>query len=165
MDSLRIIAKPLDKEAFAPFGDVIEMAGAENFPVNDGHATRYNDLAIIDVDAENGHPVINIFRAAAWPQPLVLRGLERHPLGSQTFYPLQDRPYLIVVGPGERPQPGSLLAFLARGDQGVNYRRNVWHHPLLALRDEHDFLVIERGGGDGNLEVIDWPGELVEVDH
>ena len=165
MDRLRITAKPLNKDTFAPFGAVIEMAGAESFPINDGRATRYNDLAIIDVDAENGHPVINIFRAGAWPQPLILHGLERHPLGSQTFYPLQDLPYLIVVGGGERPSPDNLHAFLARGDQGVNYRRNIWHHPLLALSDEHDFLVIERGGGDENLETVDWPGQAVEVSY
>ena len=40
--------------------------------------------------------------------------------------------------------------FLARGDQGVNYRRNVWHHPLIAMEAPSDFIVVDRlGGGEG----------------
>ncbi|MGO6903908.1 ureidoglycolate lyase, partial [Rhizobium ruizarguesonis] len=42
--------------------------------------------------------------------------------------------------------------FLARGDQGVNYRRNVWHHPLMALEQASDFLVVDRDGPGNNLE-------------
>jgi ureidoglycolate lyase len=42
--------------------------------------------------------------------------------------------------------------FLARGDQGVNYRRNVWHHPLMALGQASDFLVVDRDGPGNNLE-------------
>ena len=31
-----VTADPLTREAFAPFGDVIEMDGAEHFPINAG---------------------------------------------------------------------------------------------------------------------------------
>ncbi len=58
--------------------------------------------------------------------------MERHPLGSQAFVPLQDRPWLVVVcaAPDDL---ASYRAFTATGLQGVNYARNVWHHPLLVL--------------------------------
>jgi ureidoglycolate lyase len=163
MERISISAEALTKSVFAPYGDVIEMAGAEHFPINQGAAIRYHDLAIVDVDAEGGHPLISIFRASASPHPVILKGLERHPLGSQAFYPLQDLPYLVAVAEGSNPGPEDLRVFLARGDQGVNYRRNIWHHPLLALSEQHDFLVVDRGGGHDTLNVIEWKDREVEV--
>jgi ureidoglycolate lyase len=47
-----------------------------------------------------------------------------------------------------------LKAFLATGSQGINYHRGVWHHPLLVLEDESDFLVIDRGGEGHNLDEV-----------
>lgn len=38
MRSIRV--EPLTREAFAPFGDVIDTAGAESFPINQGR-TQY----------------------------------------------------------------------------------------------------------------------------
>ena len=78
--------------------------------------------------------------------------MERHPLGSQAFLPLNERPYLIVVAtPGELSSSG-LRAFATRGWQGVNYARGVWHHALLALEETGDFVVIDRGGEGPNLD-------------
>ncbi|MBN9697904.1 MAG: ureidoglycolate lyase, partial [Zoogloea sp.] len=48
------------------------------------------------------------------------------------------------------PGVADLRVFLARGDQGVNYARGVWHHPLLALGSVCDFLVVDRSGIAGN---------------
>ena len=47
---------PLNKDAFAPFGDVIEIENAERLMINDGTAERYNDLADIDVASDGGRP-------------------------------------------------------------------------------------------------------------
>ncbi|MCY1176174.1 Ureidoglycolate lyase [compost metagenome] len=89
--------------------------------------------------------------------------MERHPLASQAFVPLSGRAYLVVVAPaGPAPQVEDLRVFLARGDQGVNYAPGVWHHPLLALDEVSDFLVIDRGGpGDNCDEVKLTPGGLI----
>ncbi|MNL70724.1 Ureidoglycolate lyase [compost metagenome] len=78
--------------------------------------------------------------------------MERHPLGSQSFSPLSGRPFLVAVSPDEGGRPGRPLVFLARGDQGVNYGRNVWHHPLMAIGAVSDFLVVDRDGPGNNLE-------------
>ena len=81
--------------------------------------------------------------------------LERHPLGSQAFLPLGERPYLVVVAPpGAPPSPASVRAFLAAPGQGVNYAPGVWHHPLLALDAVSDFWVIDRAGPGDNCEEI-----------
>jgi len=34
----------------------------------------------------------------------------------------------------------------------VNYRRNIWHHPLMAIGEVSDFLVVDRDGPGNNLE-------------
>ena len=145
--------EPLTAAAFAPFGDVIETVGATHYPINEGTTERYHDLAGIDVANEGGQALINIFRGQPRKLPMPLRIVERHPLGSQAFIPLGTAPYLIVVAAaGDPPGPGDLRAFLARPDQGVNYRRGVWHHPLIALESVSDFLVIDRGGPGDNCE-------------
>ena len=153
-EPLTLTVEPLTREAFREFGDVIEIEGAESFPINEGTTTRYHDLAQVDVASEAGVPLISIFRGLARPAPIEVRMMEHHPLGSQAFYPLQNHAYLVVVAPrGGAVGPGDLRAFRAAGDQGVNYRRGVWHHPLLVLRDGHDFLVVDRGGeGDNCVE-------------
>jgi ureidoglycolate lyase len=77
--------------------------------------------------------------------------MERHPLGSQIFYPLQDQPWLVVVC-GDPEDASSFRAFQATGRQGVNYARNVWHHPLLVNANESRFFVVDRKGPGNNLE-------------
>jgi ureidoglycolate lyase len=83
--------------------------------------------------------------------------LERHPRGSQAFIPQNDKPYLVVVAPAGELDPSKLRAFVSRGWQGVNYARGVWHHPLLALGEVSDFLVVDRGGEGHNCDEQDLP--------
>jgi ureidoglycolate lyase len=150
---MKLEVRPLTRSAFKPFGDVIETAGARHYPINEGTAERYHDLARIDVGSQGGRPIISVFVAKPWPLPITIRMMERHPLGTQAFVPLQEQDYLVVVARGEAaPGVGDVTAFLARGSQGVNYHRNIWHHPLLALKAESRFLVIDRGGEGGNLQ-------------
>ncbi len=33
----------------------------------------------------------------------------------------------------------------------MNFRPGTWHHPLLALDQQQDFLVVDRGGKGENL--------------
>jgi ureidoglycolate lyase len=144
--------QPLTQQGFAEFGDVVELAGARHFGINQGFAERYNDLARVDVGAgDGGHVNISIVVAKPRPTPIAISIMERHPLGTQIFYPLQDRPWLVLVcrDPGD---PASYRAFRATGLQGVNYARNTWHHPLLVHDPDSRFLVVDRKGTGSNLE-------------
>ena len=47
---------------------------------------------------------------------------------------------------------GRIRAYRSTGSQGVNYRRNTWHHALLALERTSHFLVIDRGGPGENCD-------------
>jgi len=152
----RLTIDPLTRDGFARFGEVIEATGAHHYPINQGYAERFHDLARIDTLAEGGETIVSLFHGKPRPQPIEISFVERHPLGSQAFYPLQDRDWLIVVAEAdERPTIATLRAFRATGRQGVNYARNVWHYPLLVLDQACDFLIIDRNGPGNNLEEIE----------
>jgi ureidoglycolate lyase len=152
--------EPLTREAFAPFGDVIELEGAQQYPINLGTTIRFHDLANVDVTDEGGRTLVNLFRGQPRALPFEVTMLERHPLGSQAFVPLDDRPYLIVVAPAGDLDAGKIRAFVTRGWQGVNYAKGVWHHPLIALVEVSDFIVVDRGGEGLNLNEQDLPEPL-----
>lgn len=156
VELLRLVPRPLEREAFAPFGEVIEASDAvRHFTINAGSTERYHDLANIQPGAD-GRAIVSIFRGQPRRLPFRVEMMERHPLGSQAFMPLSGRPYLVVVAPaGPAPKVEDLRVFLARGDQGVNYAPGVWHHPLLALDEVSDFLVIDRSGPGDNCDEIE----------
>lgn len=129
---------------------------ARHYPINAGTTERYHDLAHVDVAAEGGRTLINIFRAQARALPFEVRMLERHPLGSQAFVPLSSQPYLVVVAPAGELDPDAVRAFSVEDGRGVNFARGVWHHPLLALAG-CDFLVVDRGGAGHNLDERELP--------
>ena len=148
----RIPIQPLTREAFAPFGQVIEWEGAPNFPINAGKCTRYHDLAKIETTGEKARPMISLLRGEPYPLPLELSMVERHPLGSQAFVPLTDFPFLVVVAEETEGGPGEPIAFRTAPGQGVNIDRNVWHGILTPLDGVSDFAVVDRGGEGVNLE-------------
>jgi ureidoglycolate lyase len=153
--------EPLTKTVFAPFGDVVEIDSVAPIEINQGFARRFNALADIDVTADGAAVNISLFEATPRPQPIAIKLMERHPLGSQLFMPLQDRPWLVVVCADPR-DPASYRAFAASGRQGVNYARNVWHHPLLILGEGERFMVVDRTGQDNLEEVwLDQPLSLI----
>ncbi len=147
-----IFIEPLTREAYAPFGQVIETDGAHHYPINAGKTERYHDLAEIELAGPEARPLISIARGQPYSLPLELRLLERHPLGSQAFHPLSPRPFLSIVAPDENGHPGRPRAFLTRPGQGINMRRNVWHGVLTPLDEMADFLIVDRGGAGNNLE-------------
>jgi len=90
--------------------------------------------------------------------------MERHPLSSQAFIPLKDQGWFVVVASsGDIPQVSELRAFHATGRQGVNYRRGVWHHPLLVLKPDSEFLVVDRGGLGQNCDEFWFQGDGASI--
>ncbi len=156
--------EPLTAHAFAPFGSVIEASDAAvKLDINQGHAVRYDRLADVDVTDEGGTGAISLFRAQPLGEP-VLKTFERHPLGSQSFVPLGGRPYLVAVAPAGDFDPAKIRLFRAEGHQGVHYRKGTWHHFLLVLDADGDFLVIDRAGpGDNCEEIALAPGDEIRV--
>ena len=151
MQTLSLTPQPLTAQAFAAFGDVIEARSETVININQGTSQRFHDLARVDVASGEGHPLVNIFRASPYPEPLTLAMMEKHPLGSQLFMPLQQHAYLVAVAQAsDQVSAGDITVFSASGNQGVNFQPGTWHHPLLVLAQQ-DFLVVDRGGKGDNL--------------
>ena len=156
MDGQRVIlsVEPLTAREFAPYGEVIEAREDTPFhAINRGFARRSDSLAAIDTAAAGGTTAVAIVQAVPRALPFNVVMLERHLLGSQAWVPLSARPWLVVVAPaGPVPELSALRCFLCTGAQGVNYAPGTWHHPLLALGAESDFLVIDRAGPPGEVD-------------
>lgn len=155
----RLRPQPLSKDSFGSFGDVAEAAGSERITINAGFAQRCNNLAHVDVAGEGGTTNFSLFVAQPRPRPIRIDMMERHPLASQLFFPLQDEPWLVVVC-GDPQVPESYRAFIASGQQGVNYARSVWHYPLLVHAADSRFIVVDRKGPGTNLEEATLPATL-----
>ena len=147
-----IAIEPLSADAFAPFGQVIETAGANHYPINGGMTERYHDLAKVELGGVHARPLISIFHGQPYSLPLSLKLVERHPLGSQAFYPLSDRPFLVIVAEDVSGTPATPRAFRTAPGQGVNIAMNTWHGVLTPLDVDAAFLVVDRGGDGINLE-------------
>ena len=144
--------RPLTAETFAPFGEVIEAEPSTMRLINGGTTERFHALFSPEVTGEEARVIVNVFRGQPRAFPYEIRMMERHPFGSQSFSPLSGRPFLVAVSLDEGGKPGEPQVFLAGPHQGVNYRRNTWHHPLMAIGEVSDFLVVDRDGPGNNLE-------------
>lgn len=147
--------EPIDQAAFSPFGDVIQTEDRSWFPINGGTTRRYHDLGRIQIEGEDGQGGISMARGNAFLFPLRIAMLERHPLGSQAWIPCNQTPFVAVValnGADDQPDESSIRAFYVGPNQGVNYHQGTWHHPLMALGRQGDFIVIDRIGTAANCD-------------
>lgn len=147
-----VVIEPLSAETFAEFGQIISREGAEHYPINKGMTERYHDLARVELGGVHARPLISLFVGQPYVLPMQLAMVERHPLGSQAFYPLSDAPWLVIVAPDESGLPGAPRAFRPAPGKGVNIAMNTWHGVLCPLQKPSDYLVVDRGGDGNNLE-------------
>ncbi|MDX6751160.1 ureidoglycolate lyase [Geminicoccaceae bacterium 1502E] len=140
---------PLTREAFAPFGAVVEHAG---------EGRRHHVTEAFERSPEAASPSLWISRLATASRfPVTARILERHPYSAQTFIPLSPLRSLIVVchpDPRGAPDLSTLQAFLAGPGQGVSYARNVWHHCLTVFDAPAQFAVIMSLTGRGDDDIF-----------
>ncbi len=148
-----LAASPLDRTAYAPFGDVIE-AHHQARAANQGSARKSEWLAeLVDARPGRARPNLSVFRCAPRALPFEVALLEKHPASTQLFVPMNARRYLVVVASpvstalGDAPDLSTLRAFVARGTQAITYRPNVWHHPMIALDADTDFFCLVHEDG------------------
>jgi len=143
--------QPLTRAAFAPYGDVIESDERESFFINKDMAERFHALAKIEAPGEDAGVIISLVKSKQYDMPRKLDHVENHPLGSQAFVPLDETPFIVVVGKaGESPQPEDFQGFITNGKQGINYHPGTWHHVLLTPYAAMTFLCVDRAGPGNN---------------
>jgi len=125
---MEIVPRPLTQEAFAPYGEVIDVPGEPG-------RTYYEDA--LGNLRQHARPSVSVSLKPDSPErPFRAQLLERHEFSSQTFVPIDAARYLVVVAPHAvtgGPDLAKVEAFIATGRQGVTYRANTWHHGLTTL--------------------------------
>ncbi len=146
---MEIVPQRLTKEAFSPFGDVIDVPTAAG-------RTYYAD-ALGNLRPQARASLSMSYREPTPDRPLKSEMLERHEFSSQTFIPVDVARWLIVVAPHARaggPDLAGLKAFVATGAQGVTYRPNTWHHGLTTLDRPGRFAVFMWLAGTQDEEFV-----------
>ncbi|MCC6646388.1 MAG: ureidoglycolate lyase [Polyangiaceae bacterium] len=148
-----LAATPLDVAAYAPYGDVLAAGRGSGRPANQGTSRKFEHLTRLENRRGSAAKLhASVFRAT--PREAVafeLALLERHPASAQAFIPMNATRYLAIVALGaSEPDPATARAFVVPGAAGITYHPGVWHHPIVALDGETDFvcLVWEAGGAD-----------------
>ncbi len=143
-----ILVEAWDEQAFSDFGCPIRHRGtapledlSQVFESGTKATQPYCGLLTIDV---------------ATTLPHIVTRLERHPFSAQSFVPLVNGLCLAIVCPSlidGAPDISGLRAFAIEPPLGITYRRNVWHHSVLALSVPSQLLVIMRRTGleDDNI--------------
>jgi len=147
----------LTTEAFAPYGEVLQLDAAGQRAINQGTSARLDLPAALDLHGANGQAVLAVFHAQAQSVNTPCQMLERHRWGSQSFVPLSGVRCRLWVARGEAsPDLTTLACFDVSGQQGFTLHKGVWHHPLMAL-EAGSFLVIERQGPQEDCDVFTLP--------
>ena len=153
--------KPITRENFSKFGDMITTENIKPIEINNGYAKRFDEVAKLDTSNENGETVISIFSALKRSFPMKVDMMEKHPLGSQAFIPMKETTFLTFVAPeGEKPNLEKVECFIVPKGKGVNYKAGVWHFPLISTEDM-DFLVVDRKGSGDNLVIVNLDKEEI----
>ena len=148
---------PLTEAAFAPFGTVATLPAA-------GQRVTVGP-------PENARPAVPPrlvwLRARAATLPLAVTTMERHAYSSQSFVPMGEARWLILVAPHAPdggPDMARAEAFLADGTQAITYRPDTWHHPLTALSEGVSFAVLTfLDGSKEDEEFVAVPAGLTVV--
>ena len=144
MSNFVIKPKPINKENFKKFGDMITTADIKPIEINEGYAKRFDGIANLDTSKDNGETTISIFSALKRSFPMKIDMMEKHPLGSQAFIPMKETTFLAFVAPqNNKPEIEKIESIIIPPGIGINYKPGIWHFPLISTEDEN-FVVIDR---------------------
>ena len=138
MNVIRLPVQKMTREAFAPYGVLLDRRGS------------------VDVDIGMGVP--SITGATADPRPFKFDFMARHRHTMQVFSPLAGSQAVICVAPAglDSPDPDKVVAFLVEGRLPYAYFRGTWHTPPFATGEWYSYLVVDRKGTlDEDLELVD----------
>jgi ureidoglycolate lyase len=148
---------PLDPVAYRPYGAVVR-AGDPSLArsANHGTALAWDALAVLEnARGARARASASLFRCRPLvSETLVVERLERHPESTQLFAPLRAARWLLVVARGgDEPALDTLAAFVVEGPQAITYAPGIWHHPMVALDEEADFVnIIYSDGGERDCD-------------
>ena len=85
--------------------------------------------------------------------------LEQHPFSSQVFLPLSDSPFFVIVCPAAiEPDLNNLKIYKIENGNGVNFKPQVWHFPLISINNAK-FITVDKKNADNNLKIYNFTKE------
>ncbi len=139
MNVIRLKVQPMTREAFAPFGVLIDSRGS------------------VEIDLCDGRP--SLTGATAEPRPMKFDFMARHRRTMQVFSPLAQSQSVIAVAPpsaGDAPEIEKVAAFLVNGRLPYAYHKGTWHTPPFPVAEWASYLVVDRSGTlDDDWELVD----------
>ncbi len=162
--SIILNVKQLTPDSFAKYGQVIGLPAE---PADKNKIQRWADVSAPDF--QGGRPVIDLLYSNQ--RPLKVEKLERHRNSTQTFIPLSQSPFLVVVGEAKIAEagkndfdPSQLEAFISNGRQGITLAAGIWHGSPLPIGNSIEFSVLHRSPDvdlDIQLITLDANSELM----
>ncbi|KAF9931998.1 Allantoicase [Modicella reniformis] len=165
-----IVPVAITNENFARWGQLVRLPDADPnaVQVNQGTAQKFSHLAEFvnlrppKTDSASPNPsltsatanvaIFKCYKPVAAPQ-FEIRLLERHSYSSQMFIPMGgdgNGSYVVVTaenGPNDKPLLSTLQAYRCNNSLGINYKPNVWHHPMIVIEKPVQFLTITHESG------------------
>jgi ureidoglycolate lyase len=139
MKVVRLKVQEMTREAFAPYGILIDSRGS------------------VEIDLCDGSP--SLTGATAEPRPMRFDFMARHRRTMQVFSPLASSQSVIAVAPpneGDAPDIERVTAFLVNGNLPYAYHKGTWHTPPFPVGDWASYLVIDRSRTlDEDWELVD----------
>ena len=150
----RIRIEPLDREAFLPFGSVLETEDRP-FTGEAGMYRWYEKQAQVD-----GAESVSINLLTALVRPYVCRRFEAHARTSETLLPLTGG--VIVAGLPVGPfDPEKIRAFYVPVGKGVSWAKGAWHYAPYPIGGDATCAVIFRHGtGSDDAIFAELPEEV-----
>lgn len=144
----KIKVQMLTKEAFAPFGDVLETEGHE--PGGEaGMYKWYEKLAAVD-----GAETVSINFLTAIQRDYAFQKFEAHDRTTETVLPLTGG--LIVAGiPAGKVSEDRVQAFYVPVGKGISWAPGAWHYAPFPVGGDATCAVIFRHGTGGDDAVFD----------
>lgn len=139
MNVVRLKVEPMTREAFAPFGVLIDSRGS------------------VEIDLGEGKP--SLTGATSEWRPLQFDFMARHKRTMQVFSPLASSRSVIAVAPpngGDAPDVERIVAFLVDGRLPYAFHKGTWHTPPFPVGEWASYLVVDRAGTlDDDWELVD----------
>ena len=162
---MKIIIKPkkITSKNFKKYGELISTKKIKPININNGYAKRFDNLCKINTSLQKGNAIVSIFSAKKRKFPMRIDMMEKHPLGSQAFVPMDETKFLVFVAPkGKKPNIKKIESFIVPKQTGINYKPGTWHFPLISTKNMN-FLVIDRKGKGSNLIIHKFENEKISL--
>jgi ureidoglycolate lyase len=151
-------ARAIDAVSYAPYGALVTAGDPDAArSANHGTALAWDALATLENLRPHARVVASLFRCRAHHGPVLpVTRLERHARSTQMFVPMGGARYLVIVARGgDAPDLSTLAAFAVQGACAITYAPGVWHHPMVALDRDVDFVnVIAADGTEGDCDEV-----------